>query len=237
MKRFAKLFVVMLGLATLGLVMSIVPRNDANAQSPTPVSVVNTPYVIVRNTPLPVTVRGIALGAPLPVSGNVGANIIGTPNLRVSNPVDTNSNPVPLLTRDADNPAREPVQGSCEVPPTPTSAGTCIVNFYPASGGSFTNVPSGKRLVIEMVSGRVELSKGSIPEGYEISVTLGSAQVPHDFVPRFVGTIGATDIYTVSEQTHLYADPGTTVQYFSETNATTVNLAVTEISGYVISEP
>jgi hypothetical protein len=87
MKRFAKLFVVMLGLATLGLVMSIVPRNDANAQSPTPVSVVNTPYVIVRNTPLPVTVRGIALGAPLPVSGNVGANIIGTPNLRVSNPV------------------------------------------------------------------------------------------------------------------------------------------------------
>jgi hypothetical protein len=69
MKRFARLFVVTLGLAILGLVVTLVPHKDANAQAPTQVQVVNTP--------LPVTVRGIAQGAPLQVTG--GVTVANTP--------------------------------------------------------------------------------------------------------------------------------------------------------------
>jgi hypothetical protein len=68
-KRFARLFVVTLGLAILGLVVTLVPHKDANAQSPAQVQVVNTP--------LPVTVRGIAQGAPLQVTG--GVTVANTP--------------------------------------------------------------------------------------------------------------------------------------------------------------
>jgi hypothetical protein len=78
MKRFARLVVITLGLAILGLVLSLVPRKDAHAQGATPVQVVNTP--------LPVSVSGIVgvvsagrgslrvdvTNTPLPVSGTVG---------------------------------------------------------------------------------------------------------------------------------------------------------------------
>jgi hypothetical protein len=67
MKRCTRLFVVTLGLAILGLVVTLVPHKDANAQAPTSVRVVNI---------------------PLPVQGTVSANINGTPNVtaRISNP-------------------------------------------------------------------------------------------------------------------------------------------------------
>jgi|ERR1700746_3327247 len=78
MRRFARLFMLALGLTILGLVVTLVPHKDVSAQSPTQVQVVNTPLPIsgvvraaVTNTPLPVTVRGIAVAAPLPVTGTV----------------------------------------------------------------------------------------------------------------------------------------------------------------------
>lgn len=97
MKRFAKMFVIMVGLAILGLVVTIIAHKDAIAQSPTPVSVVNEPAVIVRNSTLPVTVRGITVSAPLPVQGTVSANINGTPAVTLSgHPALTSATPAPL---------------------------------------------------------------------------------------------------------------------------------------------
>jgi hypothetical protein len=77
MKRFARLFVVTVGLAILGLVVALVPHRDAQAQGPTQVQVVNTPLpvsvsgrvaVAVSENPLRVAVVNNAL----PVSGTVG---------------------------------------------------------------------------------------------------------------------------------------------------------------------
>src|SRR5580692_3205003 len=96
MKRLAKLFAATLGFGALGFILSLFPQKTANGVTPTPVDVTNT---------------------PLPVKGDVGATILGTPSVKVTslppvavqNPV-ANGAATPLVTQAADNPALQPFQ-------------------------------------------------------------------------------------------------------------------------------
>jgi len=112
MQRFARLLLVTLGFGLLGFVMSLVPQKNAtgaggapvNIASPLPlavaaqqsgnwnVGITGTPSVNVANT------------SAIPISGNVG--ISG--QVPLVNPLDSAGNPIPLINRDVDNPARQP---------------------------------------------------------------------------------------------------------------------------------
>ena len=202
MRQFARLFMVALSMTILALVVIFVPHKDVNAQSPTQVQVVNTPLpVTVRGiavaTPVPVTVRGIAVGAPLPVSGTVSvANFPSTQTV-------SNTGSAPLFVRDVDSAGRNPFSVESN-------------NIGSGSGASVA-LPSGtasvpiQTVVIEFVSALCQ--EGTAPG--DIYLTTFLAGSPTDFFLAATGNgvvlsnpNGWTEI-TVAQQTRIYASPGT----------------------------
>jgi hypothetical protein len=131
MKRFARLFVVTLGLAIPGLVVTLVPHKDAQAQGPTPVTVVNT-----GSNPVPT--RAAQVGP-----WRVGALQTGAWSVNVENPVNSRSNPVPLIVRNVDEPGRIPYQSFA-------SLNSCLAI---SCTFTFNNPGTGHRLVVQHISG------------------------------------------------------------------------------------
>ena len=224
MRRFARLIIVAIGLTVLALVVILVPHRDVNAQSPTQVQVVNTPLpisgvvavrggVAVTNTPLPVTVRGIAVGAPLPVVGNVSvANFPSTQAVSFSNTVSS-----PLFVQDTGAAGRYPFTLSVNNQGSPTdttsthSGGSVILPPSPTNGTAIA--------VIEFVS-TICLVPPNVPgpgvlDIISLSTTLGStgnvstffltAQTQSFENTGFGGEVWAT------YQTKIYANAGASV--------------------------
>lgn len=88
-------------------------------------------------------------------------------------------------------------------------------------------VPAGKRLVIENVSGTAYIASGQkfLVTGAKISVLVNGIQqawVVQQYTPTFMGTqaggLSNFDIYSFSQQTTAYVEPGGTVEtYFEKT--------------------
>jgi hypothetical protein len=108
MKRFARALAVLFGIVVLGSFVLLVPQKSATAQGGPAVTIVS---------PLPLPVRGnvsATVSGPVAAqqSGNWNVGIAGTPNvsvtntpmvslaagssMKVSNPLDNQSNPTPL---------------------------------------------------------------------------------------------------------------------------------------------
>jgi len=164
--------------------------------------------VQVVNTPLPVSVQGTAT-----VAGNVG--ITGTPTVSATqsgiwnvgladgaaiNVGNTASNPVPVLE------AREPVLLTEHAP----LGADCPATF-------FYVVPAGKRLVVEHVSGRMNIPADATPtidfiwNGSKDS-TGTFVGAPSGFVvPQVVGPLGVLgdhNLVAFNHPTRAYADAG-----------------------------
>ena len=125
----------------------------------------------------------------------------------------------PLLVRDPDNPARQPFVAT-------------LLSVNPNT--SFFTVPSGKRLVIEYVSGQGTLPAGDKLLFVRLQVETQGSIVLHRFLPVLTGTEGNVDVFLVSQQTRLYADPGSTV-ILSGPPANVI-FSVT-VSGYLVDVP
>lgn len=138
-----------------------------------------------------------------------------------------------------DNPARNPVSGSCDLINVSGSGfHSCNVSFFTPTG-SFTSVPAGNRLVIEFVGGELDLPTGTIPLEYEIRTTLGATNSDVIFDPRLVGAATPNvDLYKVSQQTRIYEDSGTTVVLDVATNAPPSSqfTVFLNVSGYLVSQ-
>jgi hypothetical protein len=210
MKGMAKLFAATLGFGALGFILSLFPQKTANGVAPTPVDVTNT---------------------PLPVKGDVGATILGTPSVKVTslppvavqNPV-ANGAATPLVTQAADNPALQPFQ-----------AALGQASAFPL----FTiNVPAGKTLVIEEVNMNCNTSEA-----------LTQAQEPVMLVDSTVGGVLATYTYApvaappftmiFDQLTHIYADGGSAVIIGMQGGAYPTNNpgCQLELSGHFVSKP
>ena len=103
----------------------------------------------------------------------------------------------PLMVRDLDNPARQPVQ---------IILGTLDVTF---------SVPAGKRLVIEFLDGFVLAPTPPTPQErrfVRINTTLAGSSLNH-LIIVYAGAIGVTTVYMLSQVTKIYADPGTQVTF------------------------
>lgn len=235
MRLFAKLFMVAVGLTLLGLVVILVPHSDVNAQSPTQVQVVNTPLpisgvvavrggVTVTNTPLPVTVRGIAVGAPLPVVGNVSvANFPSTQPVSFSNTAST-----PLFVKGVDSgPFALSAECNFGNPPTPCEPaypGQPNITL-PSTTGSGAPISA---VVIDFVSGYCGgLAASTIvdfhlqvfgPNYYSGSPVVGQSGAGHFHFPGVPQTgtslnpfVAGTNISWFAQQTTIYALPGSSI--------------------------
>jgi len=149
--------------------------------------------------------------------------------------VDTSTN-APLLVRDVDNPARQPVIRLADDV-------NVLVGETQASKQMYT-VPAGKRLVIEFVSVRTFVG----PPGQKLFVAVGvsDGQTTYDInlAPTLVGTFtvgtgGTTgDRSAISQQTRLYANAGDTVRAFVQKNDDVgAGQATITVMGYLVDVP
>lgn len=227
MMQIRKVILVALGCVASLIALSLIPVRPVAATPGGPtVTVVNTAAEAV-----PVSLQGTGV-----ISGTVNANITnpsvpvsisGTPNVNVAN-----SPTVSLATgtsvRDADNPARQ---------------------FYTAETGAaltlagglatFNPVPSGKVLVVEHVSLRVD---DIIPSG--------ARYLPRFLVPDSANTstddqfpltlvLQDTDFWVASETVRFYFPAGTSPALVVEpgSGSPTSGIADVSISGYLVNIP
>jgi hypothetical protein len=129
--------------------------------------------------------------------------------------------PSPLMVRDLDNPARQPVQASAIC--------NADVGIITACAGDIYIVPDGKRLVIEFISMDAPASLG-VQVILSIVTTVNFQSVPYRFTNKI------TDI--VAQSLRIYADPATAVRFNiirSEPNSNaTFRIS---ISGYLVNIP
>ena len=227
--KSAVLGVVCVGVLAFGIsLLTSTPAPAVPAPPPTPA----IPVTVV-NTPLPVqgTVTANIGNAAVPVTGTVAVSTL--PPISLGNTETT-----PMFVRDVDNPARRPVLGSCDMVNAPGGGfQSCNIGFYSPSG-NFTTVPTGSRLVIEYVSGELDLPTGAIPDEFNVRTSLGNAYTGISFDPRFVGSIAATDLWKVSQQTRMYEDPGSTVVLEVSTTApaSSTFFAGVTVTGYLVNQ-
>ncbi len=149
-----------------------------------------------------------------------------------TSPVTVTNTPLPVTvtgpvsTKDVDNPARHAVQVTTDV--------NVFSPNLSATVNSFVNVPSGKRLVIEYVSGRCFLGTLNQQLIVEVGSTLGAG-------PEARYTLAETRQETLNVlggPVRIYADPGTAVNlYFSrDTGAGDASCRVS-LSGHLVDVP
>jgi hypothetical protein len=219
MKRFARLFVVALGLAILGLVVTLVPNKDVSAQSPTQVQVVNT---------------------PLPVTATVTRMPVVSGRVAITNPY--------LSVRDIDNPSNEPFAASlCSgVGQTfPCFLGETL----PSQFGVPTTTSDGKtvkELVIQYLDGSCGLSPGGVVTSVTLNtqtfhnVISGQSPAIFHFLtltqnPTITAS-GQDHIFEWATPTQIFVDPDTPV-IFSVASQVGTNYGCTlNLSGYLVTQ-
>ncbi len=154
------------------VVISNVPTENAQQSGAWNVGILGTPSVSLVGTPV------VSLAA----GGGVS----------VANAVDGSGNPIPLLIRDADNPARQPFITTCQglTPMSANNLGTC----------SFTTVPAGKRFVVETATGGCQAPSGSklfqLAAGVFNSTSGREAVI--SLLPVITGPFNGTDNFVMS---------------------------------------
>lgn len=207
LKKILSLFLGLVVLAAVGILIG----SDTVGASPR----LNPLYAATPTPPIPVTVAN----TPLPVSGMVSANILGTPNVNatLSNAsVSINNTPTtPVLVRDVDNPAGHPytAKGCNSV----TGVDGCLQG----PGYDVLTVPSTtpsgetvKMLVVEFVSGVCHADPGLGILATSLSVTppVGLVVYPNVFVPHVTFSDSSIVWYAFSQQTRIYVTPGSVMQ-------------------------
>jgi hypothetical protein len=131
----------------------------------------------------------------------------------------------PVLSRLQDNPARQPFQKVVMSDPA-----------SPTAPQSF-NVPAGKCLVIECVSGYVNMPTGGKISDLSLQTTVGSQSVPHRLPVTLMVSAGATDRYVTCQLLRAYASPGTMVAYSVGTSGAGAQSSTLTISGHLVDVP
>ena len=131
----------------------------------------------------------------------------------------------PVLSRLQDNPARQPFQKVVMSDPA-----------SPTAPQSF-NVPAGKCLVIECVSGYVNMPTGGKISDLSLQTTVGSQSVPHRLPVTLMLSAGGTDRYVTCQLLRAYASPGTMVAYSLGTSGAGAQSSTLTISGHLVDVP
>ena len=163
---------------------------------------------------------------PLPVS------VINT-SLPIT--IAGNSAATPLFVVDVNNPAQRPFSTDCVAD-----------TFDPFGRGSCTlgAVPAGKRFVIEMITGQLQLDAGAKPVSVHLQACAAGTSWDHFFpsIPQGSTPFFFGDNYTVTQQVRLYADntggcSGNAPFFNMVLSSGTDAFATFTASGYLINVP
>jgi hypothetical protein len=140
--------------------------------------------------------------------------------------------PFPLPVRELDNPGRQAFQAQVSA--------TIAANSFSGFDSSFI-VPAGKRFVIEHVSALGVITPPDQLLLVAIDVTVNSSPIPtisHLLAPQNRGQVNpqqTSHYWVASEQTRLYADPGTTISVSGQRNDDAVEGTVSvRLSGHLV---
>jgi len=193
------------------------PPKNVNVVNTPNVNVANTPSVSVTNTP---TVN-VGNTPSVNVANTATVQVSGTPSVEVKNDVSS-----PVITRGADEPARQPFSlfQSCST----TAGGTqiCTTSF---------NVPANKALVIEYVSVLCFGFGNPNPARSTITTTAGGATVPYNFLRGDPSPIFNNEFQS-NALVRIYADPGTTVTLTGTQSGNGSNFQFS-LSGHYVNVP
>ena len=231
MNKFRSHLLAGAGLVALAVIGSEMSLHRAAATSGPGVTISGPlPLPIAGSTTVSGTVAATQSGAPwsVNVANTPTVSITGTPSVSV-NSVPPVSLAVGTSVRDTDNPARQPFQASV------------ILNFATTDtvATNTLEVPTGKELVIEYVSMFADLPTGNTLLELVVSTFQGASSIEHYFSPRLQGTQGMIDIYLISQQTRLYADPGLAKVSFVaiRTASNSTGQVGATVSGYLVGVP
>lgn len=134
-----------------------------------------------------------------------------------------------VVSREQDNPARQPFQH---------------VITFPTGPGTVT-VPNDKCLVIEFVSGYVRMPSGQKIGDLCLSTEVGgggngaSHWLPATLMFSGASTLsgGTVDQYVICQMVRIYASPGTQVNFGVGGSGTGVQDAMFTISGHLVNVP
>lgn len=136
------------------------------------------------------------------------------------------------LVQNIDEPARNPYQESFFSYLGNCNAGGQFCNF------NYSAVPAGKRLVVTNISGYVDVTNGSLPNGV-LTSSLGGSQYAQVF---FTGTReyfnGSNTRIVIDQQVRAYFGPGETPHVFAGLVGSTDSFAgegSIALSGYYIT--
>jgi hypothetical protein len=222
-RKFAYFGRIILLVASLGVgfaALSSVHTRPASAAGSAPVTVMNTPLpvqgsVSVNNFPATQTVSGTVSVGNTPnvnLANTPTVNLAGGSSVNVSNPLDSQSNPTPLVTLEA----AQPYEDSCDVGlPPGGQVGVCIFNA----------APTGKRLVIQEVDVSLVVDPGLRPTYLSV---YANGVYPHYLTATFMGsTVGpALDIFATHQETHLYVNK-------FQTPSCNISLSGPAVKGYM----
>ena len=131
--------------------------------------------------------------------------------------------PVAVLCRDADSPARQPVEVTHRL--------TGPASRYDVKNDLY-RVPRGKRLVIEYLSATVH-EAGSSSYNFQVTAT----QAGNDHYANFNELADAAPYSAVSQPVRLYADAGTTVTVDAYTSGQDATVLDFTLSGFLVDVP
>jgi hypothetical protein len=130
---------------------------------------------------------------------------------------------------EVNNPDKHPFQASLQVSLPPGTEGQ----------NGFVNVPAGKRLVIEYVSGQAFLPTGQ-KALFSVIVSLQGQNIGtwHYLESSAIGAFGSQDCFQCGRMVRLYADPGTTVMLRTDRDSPAgTGLSRMSLSGHFVSVP
>ena len=135
----------------------------------------------------------------------------------------------PLLTRDVDNPARQPFQQGFCVQVNDVGSGC------PNTPTDSLAVPANSRLVIEYVSADCSGTNGVI-HAVTLETVVDGLPAFHQVVNVPVGSANGFNFWAVGQPTQLYADPGSSVTIgFALTGTNPTGVCRGTISGHLIT--
>ena len=180
MKPSSKMMFLGLGLFLVAA-MIVPPSSQSSGGAP----------VNVLNTPLPVQGTVSVGNKPsVDVANTPTVNLAGGSSVNVSNPLDSQSNPAPLVTLEA----AQPYEDTCDLNLPPATVGTQTCNFQA--------IPTGKRLVIQEVDANILVDPGVKPVILQVGT---GSPVPHYLTTTFTGSYaGLQDVFAAHQATHLY---------------------------------
>lgn len=154
----------------------------------------------------------------------------GGVNATVSNPTDGSGNPIPLVTRDSDSPARNAYSDRCG------GNGTGGANC------TFKAVPAGHELVIQGLILSALGSTGSAEQG-QLTVVTNGHTVFYQFFLQDAGPCQGcgegADAFTATLSVPIYVDAGTTPSVIASSDSLSPIGSVLNatISGYLVGLP